>query len=1197
MLTPSGVMNFNVYNDGATYWKHIVSASAPFFQNLTLSYGMEIQIYKFLVLRGSYTFDLEGVLEYTHAISQYEYMYMIANCSFGMSFKFRSDFLKKQTKEEETKNRSKTTEFSIDLGARPFAQGFVMEVGMSVTLGVKDDNPPVITYIQHDSYMSPNLDGVKDNLVIDLNIKDERYVTMWKVEISDDKGNIVRTISGKEQRAETMKAKDVIKKYFSPKSGIRIPKQVNWDGKNDKGEVVPDGKYMFKFYAMDDNKNINKDGTQAGTVIVKTDKPEIKSDVTNPVFSPNSGGTKEKLIIDLDIIKSQINNINEYLNDDIINKSKQEIEVKKLDKKEVKDLSLIKQNVLNTVEPQKWNVDILDSAGKVVRSFVFDTKGKKKLEWDGKDINGKNAPDGVYKIKLYSTDLAGNYFEDFINNIIIDTEPRPIEATTLGRYFGPGNGVKETIGFKFNVPINKGVVKWQFDITNNNKTVKTLKGEGMPPAGLTWDGKNDANAVSAEGDYKGKLTVFYENGNQPFGETPIFTIDVTSPKGDAKLSTNIFRPNGSGYADDVVITQTGTTEEQWNGIITDENGKALKTYAWKGIPSKQFEWDGKDDNNRLLSDGQYYYQIASTDAAGNSFKSDKKPVKIFTQDTPVFITATYDSFNPQGDKNKKQIFEINSKNIKENKVVSWEMAVKDEKGSTVYNIKKDTDLPKNLEWDGKNISGTLSKDGNFTAELSVKFQASASTSKTKQFSIDTQSPDVSVKPVSNVFSPNDDNILDNMEIKQNGSIEKQWQEKITSSDGTVMWDKFYSGKPVDKELWDGKDKNGNIQKNGTYKYLITATDDAGNTGKAEFNFELKNIFTKAVITLENDKFSSDKNVKMNSLKMRPYVNYKDDLDTYKIEILDKNKKTVKTIQGTKSIPELVEWDGRTNDNAVAPDGNYTAKLSTSFKFGNKPEIESSQFVLDSTPPEIEVKTSPEFFSPDDDGVDDELKINVKSFDLTGIAKWKLTVMTPDKKFEFKAFNGLGKPADEIIWDGRSNASETVESAEDYPLKVYAEDVVGNIIEKYLDNITTDILVIKLPDGRLKIKISNINFKPDSAQMTDAPKNMQVLTLLAKKLKKFGNYKITAEGHANKFIPGNYNEDIAKRLSKERATTVTDFLNKNGINKSRMIIEGRGGEVPIFIPLTDKNLSKEEQEKNLSDVEKNRRVEFYLDKNQ
>nr|HPO51156.1 hypothetical protein [Spirochaetota bacterium] len=156
VVTPAASFSFNFFNDGATYWKLIGDVSAPFFQNFTTSLGMELQIYKFIILRAAYTFDLEGVLEYSGAIPRYEYMYSLANVSFGMSFRFRSDFFKKQTKEEEYKNRHKTTEFSIDLGARPFSSGFLIEAGFAMTIGAKDVTPPAITYIQKETYASPN---------------------------------------------------------------------------------------------------------------------------------------------------------------------------------------------------------------------------------------------------------------------------------------------------------------------------------------------------------------------------------------------------------------------------------------------------------------------------------------------------------------------------------------------------------------------------------------------------------------------------------------------------------------------------------------------------------------------------------------------------------------------------------------------------------------------------------------------------------------------------------------------------------------------------------------------------------------------------------------------------------------------------------------------------------------------------------
>jgi len=73
----------------------------------------------------------------------------------------------------------------------------------------------------------------------------------------------------------------------------------------DKGNIVSDGEYSFKFYAMDDNKNINNEGTTSGKVIIDNDKPEITSSITNTVFSPNDDGNKDNLIIDIDIINKK----------------------------------------------------------------------------------------------------------------------------------------------------------------------------------------------------------------------------------------------------------------------------------------------------------------------------------------------------------------------------------------------------------------------------------------------------------------------------------------------------------------------------------------------------------------------------------------------------------------------------------------------------------------------------------------------------------------------------------------------------------------------------------------------------------------------------------------------------------------------------------------------------------------------------
>jgi len=46
-------------------------------------------------------------------------------------------------------------------------------------------------------YISPNNDGVQDELEIPLNISDKRYVQAWSLVILDSNRNVIRTIGNK----------------------------------------------------------------------------------------------------------------------------------------------------------------------------------------------------------------------------------------------------------------------------------------------------------------------------------------------------------------------------------------------------------------------------------------------------------------------------------------------------------------------------------------------------------------------------------------------------------------------------------------------------------------------------------------------------------------------------------------------------------------------------------------------------------------------------------------------------------------------------------------------------------------------------------------------------------------------------------------------------------------------------------------
>jgi outer membrane protein OmpA-like peptidoglycan-associated protein len=123
---------------------------------------------------------------------------------------------------------------------------------------------------------------------------------------------------------------------------------------------------------------------------------------------------------------------------------------------------------------------------------------------------------------------------------------------------------------------------------------------------------------------------------------------------------------------------------------------------------------------------------------------------------------------------------------------------------------------------------------------------------------------------------------------------------------------------------------------------------------------------------------------------------------------------------------------------------------------------------------------------------------------------------------------------------------------------------------------------------LKVRISNINFQPNSPELELDPdtdlgqKNRQVLQRLVEVFDKYDTYQIRIEGHAVN-ITGTEREEREELqpLSLARAQTVKDALVEEGMEPGRISVLGRGGTEPI-VPHTD-----------LDNRWKNRRVEFIL----
>jgi outer membrane protein OmpA-like peptidoglycan-associated protein len=289
--------------------------------------------------------------------------------------------------------------------------------------------------------------------------------------------------------------------------------------------------------------------------------------------------------------------------------------------------------------------------------------------------------------------------------------------------------------------------------------------------------------------------------------------------------------------------------------------------------------------------------------------------------------------------------------------------------------------------------------------------------------------------------------------------------------------------------------------------------------------------------------------------------------------------------GRGTIPATIPWNGANERNSIQ-EGRFTPALTVNYTKGDVVNVSAPPVTVDISGPILGFRSSPEYFSPDNDGVEDELFIYLSARDASPIAGWSLEIReTEGTKQLFYRISGRGSPSERIIWDGKSNWGELVQGATDYEYTYRASDILGNS-SSATGKITSDVLVIR--DGDiLRIQVPSITFRADHADFLNIPQerqdtNIRVLKRIAEILNKFRDYKITVEGHANP-VKGTPAEEIneLRPLSLARAQVVIDLLAGYGVTRSRLSPIGRGGGRTVANPRDQNNNWK------------NRRVEFLL----
>ncbi|MBN2655650.1 MAG: gliding motility-associated C-terminal domain-containing protein [Spirochaetales bacterium] len=780
------------------------------------------------------------------------------------------------------------------------------------------------------------------------------------------------------------------------------------------------------------------------------------------------------------------------------------------------------------------------------------------------------------------------------------------------RYISPanGDGIQDVAEFALAMEYRKGLILAGYTLSVIDESDRTvwsgtygkmvpegknrISGRKRPldlPETVIWDGREDSGEFAPDGPYFLTVDAWDYSGNTGSVRGFKIIVDNTPPAAAISIPYRKFSPNGDGNRDYLDLYLSGSSEDLWTGSFANSAGEEIREFSWTGLPA-DFKWDGRDGDGVMIDKGEYSFRLSATDKAGNSALFEETGLSMENRFFMISCEIDLTHFSPNGDGVKDSV-SIRPGADNSADITSAAMHVINEKGVIVRSFSLDPPaFEGEMSFDGRNDSGTMLPEGHYYAVYSVEYNNGNKPSVTSSsMELDITPPKAVLSNSARIFSPDGDGKSDTISINQTTSIEPVWKGAIVNQSGQAIRTHEWKDKAFSFE-WDGLDGSGNQAPDGTYRYVLESTDPAGTSARYQSSpflidrrptpIKLANL--TGVFSPNGDGFSDFASWDMSQ-------EIREGIISWSCSILNESEETVFDFGEhiTGAIPETLTWNGL-NSHGEIEEGRFFVSYSAVYEKGNEPRVLSgSPVVLDLTAPAVLCRLSGLPFSPDGDGSNDALEIEVDVTDNFSVDYWTAYILDPNGQV-FMVLPSTFFKSGKYIWDGHSATGELIQSASDYTVKIVAGDSVGNETVQ-LEALPTDILVLK-EGNKLKISISSIYFKPFTADYLDvepqlAESNVKTLDRLAQILGKYSTYRISIEGHAVRVYWDKVDRwlkeenEVLLPLSANRAESIRDALIMRGIDGKRISTGGQGGYMPV-VPHSDP-----------INRWKNRRVEFIL----
>lgn len=262
-------------------------------------------------------------------------------------------------------------------------------------------------------------------------------------------------------------------------------------------------------------------------------------------------------------------------------------------------------------------------------------------------------------------------------------------------------------------------------------------------------------------------------------------------------------------------------------------------------------------------------------------------------------------------------------------------------------------------------------------------------------------------------------------------------------------------------------------KDGSYQVRVWARDLRGNEGRSsEFRLLIDGEAPQAKVAFSSAAFKDPRGAALFTPNEDGFFDTLTISQSGSVEsswqgrFLDSSGNVVRSYRWVDGAPLDFAWDGKNQEGAVVPDGDYSYVLDSTDGAGNRASFTLEKITVDTDPTLLSLSLDSNVLSPDQDGAFESVKLFIQTSAGRAPLDWSIELIS-EKGIPFRAWQGTSArlsllPAT-LVFDGRNTDGDPIPDGA-YRFRAKLRYANGNTPSAVSDTLVVDT---KKPEGRVR----------------------------------------------------------------------------------------------------------------------------------